>query len=97
MFQVQLVASGSGETRNYGPKVETLEECTELVRKLDKEFEELCDKDFKGCIAGSAVEIYEGCDIYAAHDDGRMYFVDSDGSGDLEPITWGFVEGTNVR
>jgi hypothetical protein len=83
MFQVEMVVSGSGEVRPYGPKVATLEECTKVVLEMDRKWDELYKatseqprEEWVKAITDIGLDIYEGCDLYARHDDGRLFSLD---------------------
>jgi hypothetical protein len=96
MFQVEMVVSGSGEVRPYGPKVATLEECTNIVAEMDKKWDELYkataeqpQEEWVKAIKDVGLDVYEGCDLYARHDDGRLYSLDDFAD---EPAVWEYVE-----
>jgi hypothetical protein len=97
MFQVEMVVSGSGEVRPYGPKVATLEECTKVVLEMDRKWDELYKatseqprEEWVKAITDIGLDIYEGCDLYARHDDGRLFSLDGAFPDDKQK--WEYME-----
>jgi hypothetical protein len=91
MFQMKVVTSGSGESHNFGPPVDTLEECTTFVKALDwmfKQREELYVDTLPWPSWFPAIDSYEGCDIYAESEDGRMWVLGDGDVWELEDFTY---------
>jgi hypothetical protein len=81
MFQVQVTASGGGDTYDYGQKVETLAEAKVVADTLQWIFDQR-EKLYQGEAPWPewfpAIDYYEGCDVYAVDDQGNMWSYNED-------------------
>lgn len=74
-YQIQIVESGSGDSFNLSEGPVTLRKADELVKTLDKSFEQWEKEGFPELPKSSLLNHYEGCNVIAICDDKTTFLM----------------------
>ena len=74
-YQIQIVESGSGKSFNLSESSITLRKADELVKALDKRFDQWEAAGFPTLPKNSLLNHYEGCDVIAICDDSTTFLM----------------------
>jgi hypothetical protein len=84
MFQVKVVASGDGESVEFGPVVESLEQASAIVKFGDQLFDHVCQiaGGLESPLVPEGIKVWEGSDIYVVEKGtDKMWFAIEDHNG----------------